>query len=380
MIRICAIVFFLAAVFSSICSFSQEPVEGPNVFGDLSYARTRAIFESRRLAYQELAEQSSRFKAPDIAIALEYPSYLITIARITAVQPFNGDSIHGTRISFHVEQALRRTSDVTDFAVLSRWTPNPPAKEFLTDDDVNFHPTVLDSTEPKEGRLYILGYTLDYGNGKNGEPVFVPSAIDLQDPNQGRLIDDMKQFLAMELAAATSGFEPYLQALESPIPWVRDIIVHRLSMSDGCNASPVCAQRFSTIVSRQLQSKIPNERLEASDWLVWIASVSRSGSGYKPGSDGLPILPDSAIRRLLTSAIDDANLFIGDQAFDRREMFYFDREGKPGACIQLVPALRRSAHWLPGEHDYSGRNELLPVDFPLVSSTSCIPVAKAQGK
>jgi hypothetical protein len=380
MIRICAIAFFLAALFSSIRTFSQEPVEGPNVFGDLSYTRTRAIFESRRLAYQELAEQSSRFEAPDIAVALESPSYLITIARITVVQPFNDDSVHGTRISFHVEQVLRGSSNVTDFAVLSRWIPNPRAKNTLTDDDFNFHPTVLDSTQPKEGLLYILGYTLDYGNGKDGNTVFVPSAIDLQAPNQTRLIDDMKQFLAMELAAADSGFEPYLQALESPIPWVRDIIVHRLSMSDECNASPVCAQRFSTIVRRQLQSKIPNERLEASDWLVWIDSVSRSKNGCKQWSDGLPILPDSAIRRLLSSAIDDPNLFIGDQAFDRREMFDFDREGKPGACIQVVPALRKSAHWLPGVHDYSGRNALLPVDFPLVSSTSCIPVPNAQGK
>jgi hypothetical protein len=380
MIRVCAIAFFLAAVFSSIRSFSQEPLEGPNVFGDLSYARTGPIFESRRLAYQELAEQSARFTAPDIAIALEYPSYLITIARITAVQPVSDDSVHGTRISFHVEQVLRGTSDVTDFVVLSRWTPNPPAKDTLTDDDFNFHPTVLDKTEPKERSLYILGYTLEYGNGKNGKTVFVPSVIDLQDPNQTRLIDDMKQFLAMELVDENLGFEPYLQALESPIPWVRDIVVHRLSTSDKFNTSPVCAQRFSTIVRRQIQSKIPNERLEASNWLLWIDSVSRMKSGHKQWSDGLPMLPDSVIRQLLSSAIDDPNLYIGDEAFDRREMFDFDRDAKPGACIQIVPALRKSAHWRPGQHDYSGRNELLPGHFPLSSSTSCIPAPKPQGK
>jgi hypothetical protein len=305
---------------------------------------------------------------------------LITIAKITAVQPFSNDSVHGMRISFHVEQVLRGTSDVKDFEVFSRWTPNPPAKEFVTDHDFNFHPTVLDSTEPREGRLYILGYTLDYGNGKNGKPVFVPSAIDLQDPNQARLIDDMKQFLAMELAAKKIGFEPYLHALESPIPWVRDIVIHRLSTADECNTSPVCAQRFLTIVSRQLQSKIANERLEASNWLVWIDSVSRSTRGRKQWSDGLPMLPDSVIRQLLSSAIGDPNLYIGDEAFDRREMFDFDRDAKPGACIQIVPALRKSAHWEPGQHDYSGRNELLPVDFPLNSSTSCIPALKPQGK
>jgi hypothetical protein len=36
-------------------------------------------------------------------------------------------------------------------------------------------------------------------------------------------------------------------------------------------------------------------------------------------------------------------------------------------------AVRKSAHWLAGDHDYSGQHELLPVDFPLVSTTSCIP-------
>jgi len=375
MIRICPIVFFLA-VFSSIRTFSQTPLEGANVFGDLSYPRIRAIFDSRRLAYQELGEQSRTLTSPDIATALGFPSYLISIARITAVEPFDDDSVHGTRISFHVEQVLRGTSDVTDFVVLSRWTSDRRAEDNVIEVEGNFRPTVLDTTEPKEGRLFILGYTLDYSDGKT---VFVPSAIDMQDPDQARLIDDMKQFLVMELAAASSGFGPFLQALESPIPWIREIAVHRLSASDACNTSPVCTQRFSTIVNRQLRSKIPNERLEASDWLVWIDSVSRSKSGRNQWSDGMPMLPDSAIRQLLSSAIDDPNLYIGDQAFERREMFDFNRHGRPGACVQIVPALRKSAHWLPGEHDYSGRNELLPVDFPLSSTTGCIPALEPQG-
>jgi hypothetical protein len=356
--------------------FSQEPLEGADVFGDLSYSRTGALFESRRLAYQELAEESTRFTSPDIAIALEFPSYLISIARITAVQPFHGDPGQRTRISFHVEQVLRGASDVTEFVVLSRWTHDPPAKDTVIESDLNFRPTVLDNTEPREGRQFILGYSLAYDDTK---AVFVPSAIDMQDPNQARLMNDMKQFLAIELAAS-SGFEPYLQALESPIPWIRNIAVHRLSESDACNASPVCAQRFSTIVSRQLRSKVLNERLEASNWLVWIHSVSRWKSGPKQWPDGMPILPDSTIRRLLSSAIDDPNLYIGDEAFARREMFDFNRAGRPAECIQIVPALRKSAHWRPGEHDYSGRNELLPVGFPLSSSTSCLPAQELQGK
>jgi hypothetical protein len=276
-----------------------------------------------------------------------------------------------------VEQVLRGKSDVTDFVVMSRWTPNPRAKDTVIVHEGNFRPTVLDTTEPKEGRRYILGYTLDYSGGKT---VFIPSAIDMQDPNQAGLIDDMKQFLNMERATASSGFEPYLQALESPTPWIREIAIHRLSRSDACNASPVCAQGLSAVVKRQLESKIGNERMQALDWLVWIESVSRSASTSKGWPDGMPILPDSLIRQLLSSAIEDPSPYIGDQAFERREMFDFNRTGKPGECMQVVGALRKSAHWRAGDHDYSGQHELLPVGFPLSSTTSCIPAQNPKSR
>ncbi len=356
MSRIRLVNLLLAAVLGALPLFSQEPIEGPNVFGDLSYPKMMSIFESRRLAYQELAGEFAKFVSPDIATALGAPSYLIVIARITAVQRPNG------------------SSDVTDFDVESRWTPT--ARNDKTLEVGNFRETVLDKSEPTEGSRYILGYSLDYGDSKT---VFVPSAIDLQDPTQARLIGDMKQFFAIESAASESDFEPYLEALGS-IPWIRDIAIHWLSESDVCNASPVCAQKSSTAIRRQLQSKRPNERMEASDWLVWIDSVSRNESAKKRYLDGLPVLPDSAIRQLLSSAIDDSNVYIADQAFERREMFDFYRSSRPGGCIQVVPALRKSAHWLPGTHDFSGAHELLPMNFPLQSGTACIRVEKPKNK
>jgi len=89
---------------------------------------------------------------------------------------------------------------------------------------------------------------------------------------------------------------------------IRQIAIQRLTSSDACNASPVCAQRFSTVVRRQLQSKLPKERLEASNWMVWIESVSQSESPQKRWQDGLPVLPDSAIRQLWDIAINDRNV------------------------------------------------------------------------
>lgn len=370
--RIRSLSLVLSIALATMPALSQEPVEGSHVFGDLTDARISSIFESRRLAHQELVAQSTKFKSPDIAVALSVPSYLIAIATITSVHLPDGRSLPRTQISFHVEQFLRGESRVTDFDVESRWIPNPP-KDHILEYSINSRPTVLDRSEPKKGDRYILGYTPDFTEGKT---VFIPSAIDVQDPTQTRLIGDVEQFLTIESAAAGSGFEPYLAALDSSIPWIRQIAVQRLTSSDACNASPVCAQRFSTVVRRQLQSKVPNERLEASGWMVWIESVSRWKSLQKGWHDGLPVLPDSAIRELWDTATGDPNVYIGDEAFARREMFDFDRVGKPGECIEIVPALRKSAHWHAGEHDYSGQHELLPVGFMLTSSTSCIAAQK----
>jgi hypothetical protein len=352
-------------------ALSQEPVEGANVFGDLSYPRTSAIFESRRLARTELPGQSTTFATPDIATALGFGRYLIAIARITAVQPANGGSVPRTTIRFHVEEFLRGESDLKDFEVESKWTPIPPPQ------DSGFsgprHSTVLDRSEPRKGDQYLLGYSPDFL--QEGKPVFALGVVDMQDPGQAALIGDVEKFIAME-SAAGSRFEPYLDALNSAIPCLREIAVHRLSDSDLCNASAACIERFSSIVRRQMQSAIPDERLEASRWLVWIASVSRFQAPAKKWPDGMPILPDSLIRRLWSAAIDDPNVYIGDEAYQWREMFDFERAGKPGDCIQIVPALRKSAHWLAAERSGSTWPNLLPVNLPLVSTTSCIPGKK----
>jgi hypothetical protein len=363
----------LATVLVALPLSSQVPIEGPSVFGDLSDARVNVLYKSRRLAYQELIPQLTA--QPDIATALTASFYSISVARIIAVHPPAGNGpLARTRVTFHVEQFLRGKSDVTDFDVESRWIPNPPPKDpVIIDAGESFQETALDRSEPKKSDRYILGYTVAYGDGKT---VFVPSVIDMQDSTQAGLIDDVKQFLTLESTADVSGFETYLVELDSAIPWVRLIAIQRLSESEACNASPVCAQRFSAVVKRQIRSKVPNERLEAMTWLNWIESVSRMGGPPAQRPDGLPILPDPEIRKLLSSEVEDSNVYLGDVAFERREMFDFYRAGKAGECIQIVPALRKSAHWPPGQHDYSGQHELLPPGFSLSSSTSCLPAEK----
>ncbi len=332
-----------------------------NVFGDLSAARMDPIFESRQGAQKELAAHSNAFKTPNIAGPLERPPYLIAMARIASFQ-FPAADPPRTQIGFHVERFIRGDSKLTDFVVESRWEPTvAPSKE---EEPVigNYRLTALDRAEPKVGRLYILGYRLDQSEGK---PVFVPGVIDMQDPEQAKLRLDVERFLAMESDARRVGPALYLDAMDDEAPWIRDIAVHRLTSLSTCESSPNCAARFLSIVERRLQSDNPNERQEALGWLVWADSVARSPQ--RGHLDGLPILPDSVIRSLLSAAIQDRNPLLGDLAFEYREMFDMYRTEPSGECFEIVPALRKSAHWPSGQHD------ILPVGFPVSYSYGCIP-------
>jgi hypothetical protein len=192
----------------------------------------------------------------------------------------------------------------------------------------------------------------------------------LQDPDQAALIETAQRFLAIEVSAGLSGFAPYLPALDDEIPWIRDIAVYRLTSSDACNASESCVAKFSEVVKRQLQSSSPNERQQAVGWLVWVDSVSRSVSKCKGHSDGLPILPDSEIRYLFDAATQDANLEVGDEAFQYRESSDLDR-GPPGECFTIVPALRKTFH------SHATKENRLPPGYRLTYTSGCTPAKDA---
>lgn len=352
-------------VFCAMRSTAQAPIEGKNIFGDLSADRLNALSDGRRAAQKELDEKRAAFDTPGIANALGAGFYLIVIARVTAVR-LADDTTPRTRVTFHVEQFLRGESDVTSLDVESRWAPKsaPSDERPLITVAGNYLETALDKSKPKEGDRYILGYTLEFGNR---DPVFVLGVVDLEDPAQGELIGNVRRFLAMEKEANLNGFETYLDALDDKVPWIRDIAHHELTKSDSCNASPSCGERFLAAVKRELRSDTPNERQEALFWLVWVDSVSQSENARGGNSDGLPVLPDSALRVLFDAAVQDQNLVVGDEAFQYREMFELHRSGSPGECFLIVPELRKSLRMR------SQTQPPLPPDFQLSYSYGCLP-------
>jgi hypothetical protein len=352
---------FAIVLLSSLPLCCQESQTASSFFGDLSPERLHSIEESRRAARAELAQQSSIFETPNIAIALRAPGYQIVIGKIIGVQLPDGANLPRTRIRFHVEQVIRGNGQVADFDVESRWVPTPVSQNEDPELFLNNPPTALDKTEPKVGDRYLLGIAPGYSDGKL---VFVPSVIDLQDPNQAALITTAERFLAIEASAGRSGFAPYLAALDDETPWIRDIAVYWLTSFEACNASPACAEKFSGVVKRQLQSNTPNERQQAVFWLVWVDSVSRSESKRRGFSDGLPVLHDSEIRSLFDAATHDANVEIGDAAFHYREASDLDRE-PPGECFTMVPALRKTFHV------HAAKQNPVPPGFPLSYTYGC---------
>jgi hypothetical protein len=353
---------FAVILLSTLPMYCQESQTISDFLANLSPERLDSIVESRRAARAELAQQSSTFETPNIAIALRFPNYQIVIGKIIGVQLPDSASLPRTRIRFHVEQVIRGNGQVADFDVESRRVPTPVSQNEDAENFLNNPPTALDKTEPKVGDRYILGIAPGYSDEKL---VFVTSVIDLQDPNQAALIATAERFLAIEASAGRSGFAPYLAALDDKTPWIRDIAVYRLTESEACNASPDCAEKFSDVVKRQLRSNTPNERQQAVFWLVWVDSVSRSECKRRGFSDGLPVLHDSEIHSLFEAATHDANAEIGDEAFHYREASDLDR-GPRGECFTMVPALRKTFH-APAASQNS-----MPPDFLWATHTAAL--------
>jgi hypothetical protein len=359
---------FAIILLSSLPMCCQESQTASRFLGDLSPERLHSIVDSRRFAREELAQQSSIFETPNIATALRSPIYLIVIGKITGVQLPDGATIPKTRIRFHVEQVIRGDGQVADFDVESQWTPKADSQNKEISLFTSMHNLrAFDITEPKAGDRYILGIAPAYSDGKL---VPVPSVIDLQDPNQAALIATVERFLAIEASAERSGFAPYLAALDDKTPWIRDIAVYWLTSSDACNASSGCAEKFSDVVKRQLQSSIPNDREQGVGWLVWVDSVSRQASKRRGFSDGLPVLPDSEIHFLFDAATQDANAEIGDEAFEYRESSDLDR-GPPGECFTIIPALRKTFH------AHGAKQNPLPGGFLLSYTYGCTSPAES---
>ncbi|MFL6437899.1 MAG: hypothetical protein ACJ71Q_09990 [Terriglobales bacterium] len=332
---------------------AQEPFLESKASAPMSSAEVETIRLSRGKAHDEILKNHSQYDAPEIAGALEQPNFLIAIAKVTSVTP----SSPYLRIDFEIQQFWRGNSDKTHIYAESRWRPEPPPGTSYR--IVGPPPTALDRVEPKPGNLFLIGYDLHI-YGDSGTKAYIPGAIDFSAPGLGQIFAEIQHFLSIDAAAGDSNVAPFVAALNDPVPWIRDATAHRMiDYIDNCRTSTTCGEAILARAGELLHSKDARARYEAIQWLERLALRARAQNS--PSSP-----TNSALRDLLTSAISDPNVVIGDRAFDSLQEWDFYRNVGPGHCLEVIPELRRSAVW--DYNEVNGRS----IRSPLGSSMSCL--------
>ena len=274
------------------------------------------------------------------------------LSAVSHVEPPEGTKFPYFRVTLHLEQLLRGTTQQTDLQAESRW--KPPRSQF---DDRPFsfsgnRGTVFDYSEPQVGNRLLVGFPfLDVDRGV----AHIFGAIDLGDHDQAQLVPEVQRFLGIEHAAGSSNFAPFVTALDDPLPWMRDLAAGRLVQSEACNASRLCQEAFLNAARKLLQSKRLGERWEA---LQWLGALSLAIP------DGQPRMPDPAVRQLWLSAVDDPNLWIADEAFRQLALFDFFHSARAGECIGVFPSIRKSIRFTAA--DVEG--------VAITGTSTCMPV------
>jgi len=350
------VITLLAVFFGPVFIGAQEPLLTWKVLPSMPEAEVQAIQLSRANAQKEIFKDHDQFAWPDLAGALLDPNNLIAVARVTAISRQQKGA--NLSVSLEIEQFLRGSSEKKEIETESLWRPVREGVYIIFNSQ---RPTALDRKKPELGGHYIIGYNL-HTYGDFGNHAYVPGAIDLSVPGQGELLAQVQHFLAIDAATGNSNLDPFIAALNEPIPWIRDVAAHRLTDYGKCSASPTCRQALVVRTSELLQSKNATERYEA---LLWMEPII-----FRAASDG-GSADDSAIRQLLASAMADPNVEIGDQAYSLLEQWKFQRSAQAGHCLEIISQLRRSAVW-----DYS-EVEGHSIRSPIGMTTTCIPPTPA---
>jgi hypothetical protein len=256
---------------STLSFFLQAPTAKSKVVPVLSAEEIRAITEPREKAAAEMETVFMQIRPPDISKPLSDPQDLIAIVTVTNVTtPGEGGSPY-PRVEMHIDQMLRGVAREQIIHAQSLWSPPEPLEQPIPTSDglphglirISFSTggprTVFDDTEPKIGNRYVLGYSrIDWAGG-----MFVNGAVNLDDPKQAQVVEEVQRFLSIETAASGGNVAPFADTLNDPVRWMRDLSAQRLAQSDTCNIAPSCQDALVKAANRLVQSKNLAERWEA---------------------------------------------------------------------------------------------------------------------
>jgi hypothetical protein len=339
---------------SGLLGFSQDTSIQSKLTRGMSAERVQALKESRTEAGMEISKE--RYPLPEIVWCLRDSTCRVAIARVTEVTPeapVADGAWPNLKVDLELEQMLRGASEKTHVYAESRWRLIKSLYRFGHVD------TALNREEPKVGKQYVIGYLVP-GYGDDGAKIEVGGAIDLSQPGQAQALAEVQHFLNIEASGDASNFAPFLEALDDPIHWIRDVAAYRLAESNTCHASHYCGETFLAHAGKLLQSSSAGERWNALEWLRPL--VAEAHVRKQPSS-----ISNDTFRDLLQSATTDRNVAIGDLAFQYLSDWDFLRSSEAaGHCLEVVAAIRKTAIW-----DYADVKGGY-ITNPLGSSTSCI--------
>jgi len=323
---------------------------------DLTDEQISAIKQLRHNAYDQLESSGrSKFRTPGAAITFWSKSGRLALVSISRVEG-KGNPGPTIQLTLHIDQLLRGAFDSPEIRTKSNWTPSQEANVFV----FSRRPTALDTTEPKVGNRYLIAFEV---SEENKGMFFVSGASSLQDPEYAQLFADIQRFLAVETNVAEVNFRPYIESLNDPVAWIRNIAAYRLLAFDQCKVEGECINSILEVIEKMLAMSNPNYRQEALNWTSRIVAES-SVRGLTIFS--API--EARITNLLSRTVSDKNISLGDEAYATLERYMFYLSSDPGDCIMILPELRRTIK-IPTERT---------INSPIGVEQICIPKPPAK--
>lgn len=301
---------------------AQNPVPQSKILSGLTPEQIDSLQIPRSKGLQEINSGRSRFDI-EASLILQLEN-TIALVRVTDFRMPDNNS--RTLLYLHVEQVLRGHATKTELTAETCWHPS--------DSDSNgiyiFNSCQLSNlagTKPEIGAEYLIGYRIFPDGPRAG----IWGALVMDVPEQAAYLPDIQRFINIENEATGTNLAPFIAALSDSVPWIQNTAEERLRSSTVCRSSPTCLSAIFSAAARNLANRNAAVRWRALSW-VYEFSEHPEVAQFNP-----------AFRQLLLAAANDPNVAIAEDAFSYLVSLDFLASAKPGDCIEIVPALRKTA-------------------------------------
>jgi hypothetical protein len=316
--------------------FALGQTEQSAIEKSLRPAELERLVAARKEAQQELDIHEEPLPQA-IARAFLTRDNSVAIVKMAQVLPTSEVSF---KVTLELEKLLRGTAP-SQLSLECYWSDHPWALRV---------PLGAQRIKPVAGRRMLASFS-----DLNGRASFA-GILNLDDPKEAGFLPQAMTIAKMEIDGVSGGIAAYKAALDSEASSVRDVAFQRLLPSGECAIGSDCERSLISEIQHLLRSGNPHDRMQAVRWLGDIGeAIGRCEiRTCEITHDREPV------RRLLQTAMKDANVVVGDRAFQYLATLNFHTKDNAGYCEEIVPAVRRvqryqagGAHWIGGRLDAS---------------------------